>query len=44
VKDGRWTPQELAAQLPSALGTDRLPMFDYIDAMAKKAKAEAEAG
>ena len=39
VKDGRWTPQELADKLPSAVGTDRLPMFEYIEMMQKKAAA-----
>ena len=39
VKDGRWTPQELAEKLPGAVGTDRLPMFDYMEMMAKKAAA-----
>ena len=41
-KDGRWTPEEIAEKLPASIGTDRLPMLDYIDQMAKK-KAEAEA-
>jgi NAD(P)-dependent dehydrogenase (short-subunit alcohol dehydrogenase family) len=38
VKDGRWTPAELAERLPGEVGTDRLPMLDYIDMM--KARAE----
>lgn len=37
VKDGRWTPAELAAVLPGALGTERLPMLDYLELMAAKA-------
>ena len=39
VKDGRWTPQELVEKLPSAVGTDRLPMFEYMEMMQKKAAA-----
>jgi NAD(P)-dependent dehydrogenase (short-subunit alcohol dehydrogenase family) len=37
VKDGRWTPEELAARLPDEVGTDRLPMLDYIDMMKARA-------
>src|SRR3954469_11598770 len=37
VKDGRWTPQELAEKLPAAVGVDRMPMFEYIEMMQKKA-------
>jgi NAD(P)-dependent dehydrogenase (short-subunit alcohol dehydrogenase family) len=39
VKDGRWTAQELAATLPTAVGTDRLPMLEYIEMMARKSAA-----
>jgi NAD(P)-dependent dehydrogenase (short-subunit alcohol dehydrogenase family) len=39
VKDGRWTPEELAAQLPEAVGVDRLPMFDYIEMMQERSRA-----
>ena len=43
-KDGRWSPEEIADKLPASIGTDRLPMLDYIDMMAaKKAAAEAAA-
>ena len=42
VKDGRWTPQELAERIPADVGFDRLPMLDYMDMMKKRA-AEAEA-
>jgi NAD(P)-dependent dehydrogenase (short-subunit alcohol dehydrogenase family) len=41
-KDGRWTPQELAERIPAEVGTDRLPMLDYMDMMKKRA-AEAAA-
>jgi NAD(P)-dependent dehydrogenase (short-subunit alcohol dehydrogenase family) len=41
-KDGRWTPQELAERIPGEVGTDRLPMLDYMDMMKKRA-AEADA-
>jgi len=37
VKDGRWTPQELAEKLPGAVGTDRMPMFEYMEMMQKRA-------
>jgi NAD(P)-dependent dehydrogenase (short-subunit alcohol dehydrogenase family) len=40
-KDGRWTPQELAERIPAEVGTDRLPMLDYMDMMKKRA-AEAD--
>jgi NAD(P)-dependent dehydrogenase (short-subunit alcohol dehydrogenase family) len=40
VKDGRWTPQELADKLPAAVGVDRMPMFEYIEMMQKKAAAQ----
>jgi NAD(P)-dependent dehydrogenase (short-subunit alcohol dehydrogenase family) len=43
VKAGRWTPEELAARLPGEVGTDRLPMLDYIDMMkARAAQAAAQ--
>jgi NAD(P)-dependent dehydrogenase (short-subunit alcohol dehydrogenase family) len=38
--DERWTPEEIAARLPDALGTERLPMLDMVD----KARAAAAAG
>ncbi len=41
VKDGRWTPEELAEQLPSAVGVDRMPMFEYIEMMQAKAAAQS---
>jgi uncharacterized protein YbjT (DUF2867 family) len=41
VKDGRWTPEEIAAQLPDAVGTDRMPMFEYIEMMQAKAAAKS---
>jgi NAD(P)-dependent dehydrogenase (short-subunit alcohol dehydrogenase family) len=37
VKTGRWTPEELAERLPGEVGTDRLPMLDYIDRMKARA-------
>jgi NAD(P)-dependent dehydrogenase (short-subunit alcohol dehydrogenase family) len=37
TKDGRWTPQEIAAALPDKVGTDRMPMFEYIEMMQAKA-------
>ena len=44
VKDGRWTPEELAARLPGEVGIDRLPMLDYIEMMKARAAAETAAG
>jgi NAD(P)-dependent dehydrogenase (short-subunit alcohol dehydrogenase family) len=43
VKDGRWTPEELAAQLPGSVGTDRMPMFEYIEMMQARAAQEQQA-
>jgi NAD(P)-dependent dehydrogenase (short-subunit alcohol dehydrogenase family) len=40
VKDGRWTPQELAEKLPAAVGVDRMPMFDYIEMMQSKTQQQ----
>jgi NAD(P)-dependent dehydrogenase (short-subunit alcohol dehydrogenase family) len=40
-KDGRWTVEELAERLPGEVGIDRMPMFEYIEMMQKKA-AEAQ--
>jgi NAD(P)-dependent dehydrogenase (short-subunit alcohol dehydrogenase family) len=40
VTDGRWTPEQLAEVLPSEVGIDRMPMFDYIDMMQAKAQAQ----
>ena len=37
TKDGRWTVEELAERLPGEVGVDRMPMFDYIEMMQKKA-------
>jgi NAD(P)-dependent dehydrogenase (short-subunit alcohol dehydrogenase family) len=42
-KDGRWTPQELAERIPTEVGTDRLPMLDYMDMMKKRAAEAATA-
>ena len=36
TKDGRWTPEEIAAQLPDKVGIDRMPMFEYIEMMQAK--------
>ena len=35
--DGRWTPEALAKVLPDEVGIDRMPMFEYIEMMQKKA-------
>jgi NAD(P)-dependent dehydrogenase (short-subunit alcohol dehydrogenase family) len=40
-KDGRWTVEEVAERLPGEVGIDRMPMFEYIEMMQKKA-AEAQ--
>jgi NAD(P)-dependent dehydrogenase (short-subunit alcohol dehydrogenase family) len=38
VKDGRWTAQELAEKLPAAVGSDRLPMFEYMEMMQRRGR------
>jgi NAD(P)-dependent dehydrogenase (short-subunit alcohol dehydrogenase family) len=38
--DGKWSVEEIAARLPGALGTERLPMLDMVE----KARAAAAAG
>ena len=38
-KNGRWTPEEIAATLPGTVGTERLKMFDMIEASRKAAAA-----
>jgi NAD(P)-dependent dehydrogenase (short-subunit alcohol dehydrogenase family) len=45
-KDGRWTPHELVERIPADVGTDRLPMLDYMDMMKARAAAaeQSEAG
>jgi NAD(P)-dependent dehydrogenase (short-subunit alcohol dehydrogenase family) len=40
LKEGRWTPEEIAARFPS-LGTDRLPMFEIMEQMQRAAAAAA---
>lgn len=40
-KDGRWTPDEIAARLDSTVGQERMPMIDRLDAM-KAAAASGE--
>jgi len=42
VKDGRWTPEELAERVPGELGIDRLPMLDYIEMMKTRAAAAVQ--
>jgi NAD(P)-dependent dehydrogenase (short-subunit alcohol dehydrogenase family) len=37
--DGRWTPEQIAAKLPSGIGQERMPMLDQLEAMAKAAAA-----
>jgi NAD(P)-dependent dehydrogenase (short-subunit alcohol dehydrogenase family) len=39
TNDKRWTPEELAERLVAEVGTDRLPMLDYIDMMKARAAA-----
>jgi NAD(P)-dependent dehydrogenase (short-subunit alcohol dehydrogenase family) len=41
VKDGRWTPEELAAALPDRVGVDRMPMFEYLEMMQANAAASS---
>jgi NAD(P)-dependent dehydrogenase (short-subunit alcohol dehydrogenase family) len=42
VKDGRWTPQELVDKLPGAVGSDRMPMFEYIEMMQRKSAQQPQ--
>ena len=44
TKDGRWTVEELAERLPGEVGVDRMPMFDYIEMMQKKAATGPTSG
>lgn len=45
VGDGRWTPEDLARRLPEEVGTDRMPMLEYIERMqAKSASGKTAAG
>ena len=44
VKDGRWTPQEIVDKLPDAVGSDRMPMFEYLEMMQKKSGGGSGAG
>lgn len=43
VTSGRWTAQELATRLPAEVGTDRLPMLDYIEMMKARAAQSSTA-
>ena len=38
-KDGRWSVEEIAEQLPGSVGVDRMPMFEYIEMMQKRGRA-----
>jgi len=37
VKEGRWTAEEIGAKLEGAVGQERMPILDRLDAMAKAA-------
>jgi hypothetical protein len=37
-KDGRWSVEEIAEQLPASVGVDRMPMFEYIEMMQKRGR------
>jgi NAD(P)-dependent dehydrogenase (short-subunit alcohol dehydrogenase family) len=39
VNDHRWTPEELAERLVKDVGTDRLPMLEYMEMMKARAAA-----
>jgi NAD(P)-dependent dehydrogenase (short-subunit alcohol dehydrogenase family) len=39
--DGRWTPEQIAAQLDSTVGQERMPLLDLMEQMAAR-KQEAE--
>jgi hypothetical protein len=40
-KDGRWTPEEIAARLDSTVGQERMAMIDRLEAM-RQAAASGE--
>jgi NAD(P)-dependent dehydrogenase (short-subunit alcohol dehydrogenase family) len=43
--DGRWTPEQIAASLPSTVGVEKMPIFDILEEMARKAREQrAEEG
>jgi hypothetical protein len=37
-KAGRWKPEEIAEQIDSEIGSERLPILDMLDQMAAAAK------
>ena len=39
-KDGRWTPEEIAASLPGTVGVEKMPLFEILEQMARKAAAK----
>ncbi|MDX1511770.1 MAG: SDR family oxidoreductase [Nitriliruptorales bacterium] len=39
-KEGRWTPEEIAASLPGTVGIEKMPLFDILEQMARKAAAQ----
>jgi NAD(P)-dependent dehydrogenase (short-subunit alcohol dehydrogenase family) len=39
-KDGRWTPEEIAARIDAGVGAERLPILDMLDTMAAAAAAK----
>jgi short-subunit dehydrogenase len=41
-KDGRWTPDEIAASIDGTVGVEKMPIFDILEQMAKR-RAEKEA-
>jgi hypothetical protein len=42
-KEGRWTPEEIAAKIDAGVGAERLPILDMLDTMAAAA-AKKKAG
>ena len=43
-KDGRWTPEEIAASLPGTVGVEKMPLFDILEQMAREAAAKKADG
>ncbi len=39
---GRWTPDEIAERLPGTVGTERMPLFDLLEEMARRKRAAEE--
>jgi NAD(P)-dependent dehydrogenase (short-subunit alcohol dehydrogenase family) len=43
-KQGRWTPDEIAARIDDGIGAERMPILDMLDTMAAAAAAKKKGG